>query len=190
MLPVLSFSFLNEMSASREPTLSRNVLKTSQSGRGGSCLCTIITSFTLCGFELKEDAAAERWMDVKEIEEWGICRRRRLWSDEERRQVKDGEVSQDSSVCQGGVRTGGDGCEGEAETVCERWELPASSSVCLSRLRQARWRIQSSSAGCRLRRVTLSQPIDLSPCWKYEVQRAIWEVTNLHFLSSESPAAL
>lgn len=65
MLPVLSFSFLNEMSASREPTLSRNVLKTSQSGRGGLCLCTIITS----GFELKEDAAAERWMDVKEIEE-------------------------------------------------------------------------------------------------------------------------
>lgn len=58
---------------------------------------------TLCGFELEEDAAGERRMDVEEIEEEegtaGLIKKSRS--------VKDGGISQDSYICQSRVGTGG-----------------------------------------------------------------------------------
>lgn len=42
----------------------------------------------------------ERWMDVREIEERGKCRRWGLRIDKERRRVKDGGIYRDSYICQ------------------------------------------------------------------------------------------
>lgn len=69
-----------------------------------------------------------------------------------------------------GLTQEGDGCEDETATVTEGWELLASSLLWLRPRCRAWWK--SSSAPSRLKMTfpqieTLSQPRDLSACWKY-----------------------
>lgn len=89
----------------------------------------------------------ERWMDVREIEERGKCRRWGLRIDKEGRRVKDGGIYRDSYICQD---------RRAMDARMKRWMCLrdegclASSSVYCRPLCQAWWKIQSSSASSRL----------------------------------------
>lgn len=128
---------------------------------------------TLCGFELKEDSS-KRWDGWT----WKRSRTEGSADGEDCGLIKrDGGLKMEEFLGTRifvRIRSGqeDDGCEDETASVSEGWGLLASSSVCLCPHCQARWKIQSSSASNTLRRAftqiqRLSQPIDLSPCWKY-----------------------
>ncbi len=219
-MPALSFELFSDMSLFRKPTLSCGLSKTLflfvlvwplSNGTKGCCVSPILALLWNVTLHHVFSVLPTLWLWAE-----GRCSKRERerdgWAWERLRKEGCAEGEDCGLIKRDGglkmeeflgthmfvrVRLGqeDDGCEDETASVSEGWELLASSSVCLFPHCQAWWKIQSSSASSGLRRAfqqieRLSQPIDLSPCWKHYAQMAIWEVTNLHFLSLEWPEAL